>query len=375
MNKIDRLRTRIEKENLNGYIIPTFDEFLSEYPAKSFKRLEYITDFSCSNGVFIIGIKVALFFTDSRYIDAAVEHFKNSDVKVFNFSELKNFDYTKYFSGKDKIGFDPRFFTKNFKNYFTRLNLVSCKDLIDDIWENRPDLNLQPIFEYEDKFSGESRESKFLRVREFIKESGAESLILTSCESVCWLLNMRSFDAEFSPIILSYLYIDFHRVVVFTHSRDLPKPMDGIEFKNLNEFEEFANQISGKLIIPNDTSIYISEITKRAEIICKDDPCLIMRSQKNETEIEGAKNAHLQDAIALIEFLAWFYEEGYGKSEFELGLILTEFRSMQKSYLMDSFPPIVGFCENGAKIHYRATNDSKTVEGDGLLLIAILVFI
>jgi Xaa-Pro aminopeptidase len=94
-----------------------------------------------------------------------------------------------------------------------------------------------------------------------------------------------------------------------------------------------------------------------------------MRSEKNATEIQGSKNAHIQDGIALIEFLSWFYENGYGKTEFELGEQITEFRKLQDQYIIDSFPPIVGFAENGAKIHYKAKKHSKTIGGNGLVLI------
>lgn len=369
MSKIQILREKILEKGLRGYIIPTFDEFLSEYPAPRFKRLEYITDFSCSNGVFIAGIESAIFFTDSRYIDAANEHFKDSGIEVFNFSELKNFDHIKYFNPQDQIGFDPRFFSKNFLNYFKNLNLVPCKDFIDDIWENRPSLNIKPIFDYDIKFAGQSREEKFQRVREFIKANGADSLVITSSESVCWLMNIRSYDSEFSPIILSYLYIDFEKIIIFTHKRNIPNFIQNVEFKDLDEFENFIKNISGKIIIPSDSSLFFSTTIKKGEIIQKDDPCLIMRSEKNAIEINGSKNAHIQDGIALIEFLSWFYENGYGKTEFELGEKITEFRKLRDQYIIDSFPPIVGFAENGAKIHYKAKKYSKTIGGNGLVLI------
>lgn len=41
----------------------------------------------------------------------------------------------------------------------------------------------------------------------------------------------------------------------------------------------------------------------------KDTPITGYMAEKNEKEVDGMKRAHLRDAVAIIEFLAWFEKE------------------------------------------------------------------
>ena len=62
-DKLTQLRREFTEYKINGYIISTKDEYLSEYPPSSAKRLEYLTGFSGSNGLAIILENTVLFFT------------------------------------------------------------------------------------------------------------------------------------------------------------------------------------------------------------------------------------------------------------------------------------------------------------------------
>ena len=39
------------------------------------------------------------------------------------------------------------------------------------------------------------------------------------------------------------------------------------------------------------------------------DPCVQFKAQKNATELQGARNAHVRDGAALCRFLAWLDAE------------------------------------------------------------------
>ena len=52
INRINRLRKKFNKLNIDGYIVPKNDEFFSEYAAKD--RLKSITNFSGSAGLAIV---------------------------------------------------------------------------------------------------------------------------------------------------------------------------------------------------------------------------------------------------------------------------------------------------------------------------------
>lgn len=73
--RITLLRSLFTEYNIDGYIIPSNDKYMSEYVPDYAKRLEYITGFTGSNGMVIICKDVALFFTDGRYLEQAIKFF------------------------------------------------------------------------------------------------------------------------------------------------------------------------------------------------------------------------------------------------------------------------------------------------------------
>ena len=110
-NRINKLVSKFNKYDIDGYIIPKNDEFFSEYSAND--RLKTISNFSGSAGYSIILKKKNYLFVDGRYtIQAKKEAGKNFKVidlrKIINCNLLKNLS----------IGFDPKLF-----------NLYRCKEL------------------------------------------------------------------------------------------------------------------------------------------------------------------------------------------------------------------------------------------------------
>lgn len=67
ISKLERIREELIKENLDGIIINHEDCHGSEYLAKSDEQLEFVSNFSGSNGVCLISLEEAILWTDSRY--------------------------------------------------------------------------------------------------------------------------------------------------------------------------------------------------------------------------------------------------------------------------------------------------------------------
>lgn len=68
-------------------------------------------------------------------------------------------------------------------------------------------------------------------------------------------------------------------------------------------------------------------------------------STKNEQELDGMREAHLRDAVAIIEFLSWFEEQitsGVVLTEVDVHNELTLRRSQQQGFKGLSFPTIAG---------------------------------
>lgn len=390
-DKLERIRTLLRQANLGGYIVPTTDEFMSEYAPPATRRFDYITNFSCSNGYLIIFLEKAILFTDTRYLTAAKFFFEKDLVEVEDYAKIPSYDFSSFLNTSQKSGYCPKFFTKTTLDFFKTLDLEESEEFVDKIWKEKPPFPSGKASYYPLEYSGENENDKIEKVRTIIKQKDCEAALITSSESVCWLLNLRSSDSSHSPIMLSYLYIDFEKLVLFTENREFEEASCHPEFisgsknvmqkqvqhninllvqKPLSELEAFAKTIDKKILLPKYSSVYLANLFSDEKKKIEDDPISLLKARKNKAEIQSAKNVHLKDAVALIEFFAWFEEHGIGLDEYELGIKLTSFRAKQDLYICDSFEPIVGFQENGAKIHYKAQkNTAKIVEGTGILLI------
>ena len=76
IKKIQILRRKFKKYNIDGYIVPKNDDFFTEY--SKINRLKIISKFSGSAGVAVIHKNKNYLFTDGRYtIQSQIESGKN----------------------------------------------------------------------------------------------------------------------------------------------------------------------------------------------------------------------------------------------------------------------------------------------------------
>ncbi|MDA0902593.1 MAG: aminopeptidase family protein P, partial [Proteobacteria bacterium] len=236
------------------------------------------------------------------------------------------------------------------------------------------------------EYSGESTDSKLEKI---IKDLDPKSdvLILNHPASICWLLNIRSSDVQYTPLSLCYAAI--HRrgvkVELFIDEKRLNKQIkqylpnlrvispDKLSERILSfkQKEAYQNvQIDG-----NHSNYWLySTITNAGlKVIDKADPCLIHKACKNETEINETIKAHEIDGLAVTKFLFWLNEsvkKGAEISEISASDKLLELRKQSADFLYPSFASISGFGSNGAVIHYCATQKTnKKITGNSLYLI------
>ncbi|TVS92560.1 M24 family metallopeptidase, partial [Wolbachia pipientis] len=112
-------------------------------------------------------------------------------------------------------------------------------------------------------------------------------------------------------------------------------------------------------------------LVENKQIAEREDPCLIYKAVKNQTEIAGAINAHIKDGVAVTNFLYWLENNvGNGITELKAEERILEHRKEQDLFKQPSFPTISAFNENGAIIHYRASSKTnKVIQKSGLYLI------
>jgi Xaa-Pro aminopeptidase len=371
--KLHELRLLFPENQINGYIISTKDEYLSEYPPAYTKRLEYLTGFSGSNGLAIILEGTVLFFTDGRYLTQCAKELDKDFFQIFDQKQLIDFSWHNYARPGDIIGYDPEIFTSNALLPFKKLNLKAVGgNLIDQIWTERPPKPNSKIYDYNISFAGEERAEKIAKCRSFLDAHSGEALVITNPEILCWLFNIRAADIEFSPLLLANGCVTKENVYLFTDITRIQGDLKGITIMPETAFIQIIQEQQGKILFDDSLcSKYISDIIKQKEHQNVVNPCVLWKSCKNSVEIARMIEAHVQDGVAVVEFLSFLTNNDLSNySEYDLGLKLQDFRSKGYNYVTDSFPAIIGFKENGAIIHYRASqNSAKKITGNGLLLI------
>lgn len=374
--RLNRLRIILAEKKIDGYIVPTVDEYFSEYVPDCAKRLEFITGFTGSNGIAIILKDTILFFTDGRYITQAFTELDDHLFEIFDQKLLADFPWDSYITDEDIIAFDPKLFSVRSISYYSSMNTKAIEqNLIDSIWDNKPHEPNSKVYAYLEEFAGQDYAKKIAQCREVLSKEQAESMIIINPDSVCWLLNIRAHDVEFSPLLLANVIVTQSRVYLFVDKTrldsDTLKAREDIVILPKGNFQEVVFGLEGRIIYDkNYSSLYLLDLIKDKENKHLNNPCILWKACKNKVEIEYAIQGHIQDAVAVCESLSFIANSEVSKyNEYDIGQILTDYRKKRPGYVMDSFPAICGYQENGAVIHYRAKQNSKKLEGEGLLLI------
>ena len=89
-------------------------------------------------------------------------------------------------------------------------------------------------------------------------------------------------------------------------------------------------------------------------------PCLIPKAAKNETELEGSRKAHLRDGVSITKFLYWLKNHDSIEKENEISVAnkLLSFRQLNELFHSVSFESISAIGKNAALPHYRTDKNS-----------------
>lgn len=389
--RIDALRREMEREGMDIYIVPTADYHHSEYVGEYFKVRQFLTGFTGSAGTAVVTKDKAGLWTDGRYFIQADRQLMGSGIELYRMGE-PGVDTIVEFVRKELprggvIGFDGRTVGLAEGRKYERIaeenngSMNYGHDLGGRIWENRPEMSKEKAFLLDVRYSGETAGAKLGRIREKMTEYGADVHILSSLDDIAWTLNIRGGDVAYCPLVLSYAVICMDHVDLYADSGKFSEeimssfaendirvyPYEQI-YENVKNIEDDA----AILIDPERTSYTLyKNLPEHATVIEAQNPSVLMKSAKNDTEAENIRKAHLKDGIAHTRFMYWV-KKNIGKipmTEISASDKLEEFRSEQEGYLGASFAPISAFADHGAVIHYSATEESNAELKEGKLFL------
>jgi len=372
--KIQILRSKFKKHNIDGYIVPKNDDYFTEY--SNINRLKIISNFSGSAGIAIILKNKNYLFTDGRYtIQSQLESGK--DFKITNYDEIINCRLFKNLV----LGIDPKLFTYNqIIKFFKKNNKIKFinKNLIDEI-ESKKNINNFQFFSLNKNIVGESSSSKINKISSYLKKNKSDYLFISAPENVAWILNIRGKDVPNSPIPNSRLIISKSKKVFLISKIQKVKKIikekiiNSNELVDINDFPKKIQKLKGNnfIIDEKSCSIYFEDIIRsKFRITKREDPSYLLKAVKNRIEINNMINAHILDGVALTKFIYWIKNINNKKiTEVQAQNKLVSFRKLNKAYLYPSFDTIAGSGANAAIVHYRANKKNcKTIKKNDIFL-------
>lgn len=389
--KISALRELMNEHGFSAYIIPSSDAHLSEYVAEHWQARKWISGFTGSAGTVVITLKKSGLWTDGRYFIQAENQIKDSEIELFKIGIPGFPTYTEWLLQEleegDEVGIDGAVFSvnqvKEMQKKFDskQISIVSNYDLINEIWQNRPEIPASPIFLHDVKFAGKTACDKIELIRTDMNKQNLDYHLFTSLDDIAWTFNIRANDIQYSPVSIAFAIISLDSAHLFLNNNKLNPEVEKKlnSFASIHSYDEITEFLAciepGKTILidPNKTNIKLKNaLPKHCRIVEKAHLSTMMKSIKNETEIANLKRCQIRDGLAMVKFLYWL-DTHIGKikiTEMSAAEKLAEFRAKGENFVDLSFNSISAYMGNAAMMHYSPSHENETeLKPEGFYLI------
>lgn len=385
--RLMKLREEMNKEGMQAYIIPTSDFHETEYVSEYFAARKYMSGFTGSAGVLVVLLDKAGLWTDGRYFIQAANQLAGSGIDLMKQGQedtpsIEEYIVTNLTQGS-VVGFDGRVMNVNDANKYKQafmmhdIKMVTDKDLVGRIWDDRPALPCTETFHYDEKYAGKSISEKLTQVREAMKGYNCRSHIVTKIDEIAWLYNLRAHDVPHFPVALAYTIIKENDAMIYIDASRLDEEsktlfaQNHIQVKDYEAIYEDVKTLEGPVLV--DGNFVNSKIvySLNTEIIYAQDPIVLLKAMKNEIELANTRNAHIKDGVACTKFMYWLMQNvNNGISEMSAQEKLQELRKEQADYLEDSFNTICAYKEHAAMMHYSSNEETNVeLKPEGMLLV------
>lgn len=382
----------MKKADIDAYIVHHSDPHLSEYIPDYWKEREWLSGFTGSAGTLVVTQKNAALWTDSRYFIQAEEQLSGTEIELCRLGLPDTPDIPSWLAihlkSNDCVACNGLLIsvaaqrqlkdTLTSKGFKVRFDV----DLVAKIWVNRPAIPDNPVFIHQPEFAKVTVQEKLGRVRKELLARDADAYLMCALDEICWAFNLRGSDIAYNPVFMAYALVENDEATLFIDSNKLTPEVkvfldnERVSVKPYQKvFDKLARMKRRIKLVLDPTKVnfmLFSEIPKNISVIESTGLVTQLKTRKQEVEIEGIKEAMVQDGIAMVEFLYWL-ENTLGNeviTELSVAQKLLELRGKRLNFVSESFGSIVGYADHGAIVHYIATpGSSYTIKPEGFLLV------
>lgn len=387
--RLEALRAKMKECGVDAYLVPTSDFHESEYVGPYFKCRAYITGFTGSAGTAVITADEARLWTDGRYFVQAAKELAGTGVALMKMGQEGVPTVEEYLRSSMgpgmKLGFDGRVVNEllgeTLEEQLPGVEILYDRDLIGEIWTDRPALPAEPVWILEEKYAGESAVDRIAKVRRRMEELGATAHVLTALDDIVWMLNIRGNDIPCNPVVLSYLVLTEEGGHLFIQekalSREVSKYLEGLgmELHPYDAVYAFVKEMKGGKILLEKSHVNYTicrSLAQENTLIDAMNPASPLKAVKNPVEMENIRRAHIKDGVAVTKYIYWL-KKNIGKipmDELSVAEKLESLRKEQEGYIEPSFETISAYGANAAMCHYQPTQeDHAKLKAEGFYLV------
>lgn len=389
--RLARIRQLMSREGIHALLVPSADPHLSEYLPGYWQGRQWLSGFHGSVGTLIVTGNFAGVWADSRYWEQATKELEGSGIELVKLipgqpgpldwlAEQTPEGGVVAVDGAVMAVASARTLGGKLAERGARLR--TDIDLLKEVWADRPSLPDQPVYAHLPPQATVSRVEKLAKLRESLKERGADWHFIATLDDIAWLFNLRGADVSFNPVFVSFALINQQQATLFVALDKVDASLravleqDGVTLRNYSEATAALREVPDGASLQIDparvTVGLLDNLGSGVKLVEGLNPTTLAKSRKSLADAEHIRRAMEQDGAALCEFFAWL-ESAWGReriTELTIDEHLTAARMRRPDFVSLSFNTIAAFNANGAMPHYHATEEAHAViEGDGLLLI------
>ncbi len=389
--RLAQIRQLMSREGIHALLVPSADPHLSEYLPGYWQGRQWLSGFHGSVGTLIVTGSFAGVWADSRYWEQATKELEGSGIELVKLipgqpgpldwlAEQTPEGGVVAVDGAVMAVASAR--TLGGKLAERGAQLRTDIDLLKEIWTDRPSLPDQPVYAHLPPQATVSRVEKLAKLRESLKERGADWHFIATLDDIAWLFNLRGADVSFNPVFVSFALISQQQATLFVALDKVDAALRAVLEQDGVTLRDYSEAATALREVPDGASLQIDparvtvglldNLGSGVKLVEGLNPTTLAKSRKSLADAEHIRRAMEQDGAALCEFFAWL-EGAWGReriTELTIDQHLTAARTRRPDFVSLSFNTIAAFNANGAMPHYHATEEAHAViEGDGLLLI------
>ena len=395
--RVEAVRSLMQSNGWDILILTGSDPHASEYPAPRWQQVRWVSGFTGEAGDLVITQNHAGLWTDTRYFIQANRQLDGTGIQLHKMRVPEQVPIPEWIAS---LGMDAPVIAidglcqsveavRALQDAVPSASIKAVPDILSPLWEDRPAIPVSPIITLGEDLVGESREAKLHWLRKWMILKEVDAIMLSALDEIAWLLNIRGADIEYNPLVISYLLVTMEQVYWFVQK----SPSADVDEETMDSFGELQSDevticnyeevdlalstfvvedVDRIYIDPGTLNIRIRETLDENgyDVVEGPSPIPLRKAVKNAAEIDGMREAHLEDGLAMEQFLYWLERHAGEVNEWEAACELGRLRAQIPGYRGDSFETISAYGPSGALPHYVTPREgSALLEARGLYLV------